>query len=106
MSREAEKENGRGEKRGGGYRHLLDSDKWTEISISEWNHHWTSRVSVARMTMLFQVSAVSRLVCASVSVHSGTTHLNLSRSLTERPTTVHLRVLYSLTSSGSAPRLN
>lgn len=66
MSREAEKENGRGEKRGGGYRHLLDSDKWTEISISEWNHHWTSRVSVARMTMLFQVSAVSRLVCASV----------------------------------------
>lgn len=38
----AEKENGER-----GYRHLLDSDKWTEISISEWNHHWTSRVSLS-----------------------------------------------------------
>lgn len=91
----AEKENGER-----GYRHLLDSDKWTEISISEWNHHWTSRVSLslsrARMTTLFQVSLFRQCVVYRSRVYTVETHLNLSRWLTERPTTVHHScVLYS-----------
>lgn len=91
-----------GEERG--YRHLLDSDKWTEISIGEWNHHWTSRVSLARSGQRAYdraLPSLSRPVCAPFArVYSGT-HLNLSRWLTERPTTVHLCVLYSLTSSSA-----
>lgn len=53
-------------------------------------------LSRARMTTLFQVSLFRQCVVYRSRVYTVETHLNLSRWLTERPTTVHHScVLYS-----------
>ena len=62
-----------------GYRHLLDSDKWTEISISEWNHHWLA-ASFSRAQPNCVMATGSSQCVRSLSV-CNTLFLSLSLSL-------------------------
>lgn len=111
--RSGEKRKKRGEKRG--YRHLLDSDKWTEISIGEWNHHWLWPSSFSRtrpahvMGELTSrcVATLSLCLCLGLRTHTGYTGTpEPVASLTERSTCAYTPLTNGMFSGTHRVRIN